>query len=637
MAGEILGPWRRVSIPLASAIAVGGGVEVASRVCYAYGVADDFVEIAPLFSLVLAVGAGVSLASRLKFQRWQTVAVGVLTAVGWISAIAVPEGYRVVSFSHLGIAAVTKLDSAIFMGSLVAIGIVIGLVKWLLMGVTTGVIRSRQGAHGDSNWMTMEVAQKLFPATGQVVVGEAYRVDLEPAGRFPFMPKDKASWGSGGKKPILAFDLDFDSTHMMFFAGSGGYKTTSTVVPTALRYPGSMVVLDPSVEVGPLVEQRRKDMARKVVALDPNAEVVQGFNAFESLLKSDKMEEDCAAFARLFVAESKGTGGGSSEYFQSQAINMLAGLLFLVATDAQYDEKRNLSTVRSLIAQPTLDVQALLALKVANPKVAKFVRENLGQFVGMAEQTFSGVLSSVAKDTAWLSIPAYAMLVCGRRFTLDELPEGNLDVWVQIPGQTLKTYPGVGRVIIGSLMNAMVQADGRHANRVLFVLDEVDLLGYMSPLEEARDRGRKYGITLMLMYQSLGQLEGHFSKEGATSWLEGCSFVSFAAIKSMDTAEAISARCGQMTIEVENVSRQTNASIFSSGGGGITTSKAAQARDLILAHEIVANMRADEQIVFVRGQPPLRCGRAVYFRRPEMASATGTNRFAGKAAASAKV
>jgi hypothetical protein len=32
--------------------------------------------------------------------------------------------------------------------------------------------------------------------------------------------------------PILAFNLEFDSTHMMFFAVSGGFKTTSTVVPT---------------------------------------------------------------------------------------------------------------------------------------------------------------------------------------------------------------------------------------------------------------------------------------------------------------------------------------------------------------------------------------------------------------------
>jgi len=37
---------------------------------------------------------------------------------------------------------------------------------------------------------------------------------------------------------------------------------------------------------------------------------------------------------------------------------------------------------------------------------------------------------------------------------------------------------------------------------------------WMRVLEEARDRGRKYGTTLMLMYQSVGQLEKHFGCEG---------------------------------------------------------------------------------------------------------------------------
>jgi len=29
-------------------------------------------------------------------------------------------------------------------------------------------------------------------------------------------------------------------------------------------------------------------------------------------------------------------------------------------------------------------------------------------------------------------------------------------------------------------------------------------------------------------------------------------------------------------------------------------------------------MRYDEQIVLVQNAPPLRCGRAIYFRRPDM-------------------
>ncbi|UIY27940.1 type IV secretory system conjugative DNA transfer family protein (plasmid) [Rhizobium leguminosarum] len=38
-------------------------------------------------------------------------------------------------------------------------------------------------------------------------------------------------------------------------------------------------------------------------------------------------------------------------------------------------------------------------------------------------------------------------------------------------------------------------------------------------------------------------------------------------------------------------------------------------------------MRADEQIVFTAGNAPLRCGRAIWFRRDDMKACVGTNRF----------
>jgi type IV secretion system protein VirD4 len=43
--------------------------------------------------------------------------------------------------------------------------------------------------------------------------------------------------------------------------------------------------------------------------------------------------------------------------------------------------------------------------------------------------------------------------------------------------------------------------------------------------------------------------------------------------------------------------------------------------------------RTDEAFVIIRGAKPLRCGRAIYFRRPELAARIAANRFARKAAA----
>ncbi|MGZ2385192.1 type IV secretory pathway TraG/TraD family ATPase VirD4 [Rhizobium brockwellii] len=43
--------------------------------------------------------------------------------------------------------------------------------------------------------------------------------------------------------------------------------------------------------------------------------------------------------------------------------------------------------------------------------------------------------------------------------------------------------------------------------------------------------------------------------------------------------------------------------------------------------EITQSMRKDEQIIIVQGHTPIRCGRAIYFRREDMDAQAKANRF----------
>src|SRR3954447_15013917 len=98
--------------------------------------------------------------------------------------------------------------------------------------------------------------------------------------------------------------------------------------------------------------------------------------------------------------------------------------------------------------------------------------------------------------------------------------------------------------------------------------------------------------------------------------------MSFAAVGHLETAEFIAKKCGTYT--VETVSR----TLSSAGRSSRTRSYAS--RDLIMPQEVMQDMRADDQIVFVRGQRPIRCGRAIFFRRKEMRALVGESRFQAK-------
>ncbi|AQX27889.1 MULTISPECIES: Ti-type conjugative transfer system protein TraG [unclassified Bartonella] len=593
-----------------------------------------YIRSEPLLVLVFVVAIPLIYTTLQKLHLRKGIAI--VTAIFFIGTSLYYISCEVKRLSpYIGQQGITWSYALKFIDDMVFFGVISGaFLLAIQFFITTphknkkGVKRARKAIFGDASWMNLNEAKKIFPADGQIVIGERYRVDQDNVCNIPFAPGDKSTWGKGGTAPLLTFNLDFGSTHMIFFAGSGGYKTTSTVIPACLKYPGSIVCLDPSTEVAPMVQFTRKKMNnRNVIILDPASISTKTFNVLDWLLDDSvprtQREANIVGFSKLLLTDKK-TENSSAEYFSTQAHNLLTALLaHVIFSDEYEDSERNLKTLRRILSQSeTAVVNQLRNIQDTSP--SPFIREMVGIFTEMADQTFSGVYTTASKDTQWLSLSNYADLVCGDDFLSSDIADGNTDIFLNLPASILNSYPGIGRVIIGAFLNAMVTADGNYKKRVLFVLDEVDLLGYMNILEEARDRGRKYGTSLMLFYQSSGQLVNHFGKSGAQSWFESCSFVSYAAIKDLQTAKDISERCGQMTVEVTGASKSRGQ--FLKGSKNINY----QQRALILPHEIIQEMRQDEQIILMQGQPPLRCGRAIYFRRKELLDATEKNRFAPK-------
>ncbi|MDX0359367.1 Ti-type conjugative transfer system protein TraG [Sinorhizobium meliloti] len=588
-----------------------------------------FLRASPVPALLFGPLAGLLAVWALPLHRRRPVAMASLACF-----LTVAGFYALREFGRLSPSVESGLlswDRALsYLDMVAVVGAVVGFMAVAVSARISTVVpepvkRAKRGTFGDADWLPMSAAGKLFPPDGEIVVGERYRVDKDIVHELPFDPDDPATWGKGGKAPLLTYSQDFDSTHMLFFAGSGGYKTTSNVVPTALRYTGPLICLDPSTEVAPMVlEHRTRVLGREVMVLDPTNPIM-GFNVLDGIEHSRQKEEDIVGIAHMLLSESVRFESSSGAYFQNQAHNLLTGLLAHVMLSPEYAGRRNLRSLRQIVSEPEPSVLAMLR-DIQEHSQSAFIRETLGVFTNMTEQTFSGVYSTASKDTQWLSLDSYAALVCGNAFRSTDIVTGKKDVFLNIPASILRSYPGIGRVIIGSLINAMIQANGSFKRRALFMLDEVDLLGYMRLLEEARDRGRKYGISMMLLYQSLGQLERHFGRDGAVSWIDGCAFASYAAVKALDTARNISAQCGEMTVEVKGSSRNIGWDTKNSASRK-SENVNYQRRPLIMPHEITQSMRKDEQIIIVQGHSPIRCGRAIYFRRKDMNEAAKANRF----------
>ncbi|WP_313292143.1 Ti-type conjugative transfer system protein TraG [Rhizobium rhizoryzae] len=601
-----------------------GKTEAARQTLGRAGIALPYVSAALVGIVFLFASAG---SIRIKTAGWGAVAGGVATILiaalretMRLSALAdqVPAGRSILSY----------VDPATLIGAGAAAIASCFALRVALIGNAAFAsaepkrIRGKRALHGEAEWMKLADAEKLLTDAGGIVVGERYRVDKDSTAARAFRADDSDTWGAGGKSPLLCFDGSFGSSHGIVFAGSGGFKTTSVTIPTALKWGGSLIVLDPSNEVAPMVSTHRTSANRDLFVLDPkNPET--GFNALDWIGQfGGTKEEDIASVASWIMSDSGGTRGVRDDFFRASALQLLTAMIADVCLSGHTEkENQTLRQVRANLSEPEPQLRQRLQ-EIYDNSGSDFVKENVAAFVNMTPETFSGVYANAIKETHWLSYPNYAALVSGKTFSTGDLADGNTDIFINIDLKTLETHAGLARVIIGSFLNGIYNRDGSMKGRALFLLDEVARLGYMRILETARDAGRKYGITLVMIYQSIGQMrETYGGRDAASKWFESASWISFAAINDPETADYISRRCGMTTVEIDQVSRS-----FQAKGSSRTRSKQLAARPLIQPHEVLL-MRADEQIVFTAGNAPLRCGRAIWFRRDDMKACVGTNRF----------
>ena len=592
--------------------------------------------------IVLMLGA--LAAERMQFGS-RAMAVAGIVGVGVATLLTVrPEWARL--SPYFGRASALDILRATDIGFLwaLAVGVLaVGLGVRILRGdrlrreARPGVMRSSTDNHGHADWCDMRGAKALFPgpdpAYGGIVVGEAYRVDLDSVAKRPFDPSERRTWGRGGRSPLLIDPCRTGPTHALVLAGSGGFKTTSIGVPTLLTWTGSAVVLDPSREIGPMVSTtREREFGHRVITLDPTTPEAGAFNALDWIDPSSPEAEANVESVATWLAGEPARGGkeGGAEFFRDMGKSLITCILADVLWDERPGAERTLRRLRQVLVTPEAEMRDHLE-RIHKDSLSALARDLAGTLMGLVAETFSGVYANANKATRWLSTKANADLVSGSSFRTTELTQGRLTVFVQISLKVLQSTSGLGRVVIGALLNAAYEADGRVSGRILFLLDEVARLGPMSVIETARDAGRKYGLTLLLLYQSVGQLVEQWGREGARAWYDSTSWRLYAAVQDPETARELSQVCGEHGVMTTSRgdSAGTSAKGLAAGhsNSGRSENRSEMRRALIKPDELLQDTRSDEAFIIVRGSRPIRCGRPIYFRRPEMVSRVAPSRF----------
>lgn len=141
-------------------------------------------------------------------------------------------------------------------------------------------------------------------------------------------------------------------------------------------------------------------------------------------------------------------------------------------------------------------------------------------------------------------------------------------------------------------------------HRLLMLLDEFPAIGKMEILEKAIGYVAGYGMKMMIVVQSLDQLNKIYTKDNM--FLSNCQCQVFYTANENATAEYVSKTIGTKTIKTHSIS------------GGLlnrNVSVSEQARDLIKPEE-VRRFPLDKILLLVGGKPPIITKKILFFNDP---------------------
>jgi type IV secretion system protein VirD4 len=304
--------------------------------------------------------------------------------------------------------------------------------------------------------------------------------------------------------------------HLITFAPTGAGKGVSVIIPTLLSYPGSMIVIDPKGENFHVTARYRMSIGQKVHVLDPFGVVTpaekagtrfeaDSLNPFDFLLAGRQVDD----FDSQVIAAGLHTSSHHDPYWDEMASGLLAGLIHLVATAPQFDNKsRNLATVIDLLYHSRFD-EYFASLVSRRQKLDRFVRRSLSTYLNTPEGGNRGSVLSMARS--YLSILSSATLkrsIMSSTINVSAVAHGvPTTIYIVIPPSHLVSHAALLRMWITVLIRTILRRRRPPEWKTLFLLDECAQLGTLDQLRSAVTLLRGYGLQAWMFFQDLSQLK----------------------------------------------------------------------------------------------------------------------------------
>lgn len=430
-----------------------------------------------------------------------------------------------------------------------------------------------------------------------------------------------------GKHPTQdTYLASYGQSFVMLAAPPGTGKGVSAVVPNLLTFPDSVVVNDPKFENWIITSGFRAAAGHKVFRFSPEKMETHRWNPLSALNRDPlyRLGEIRTLAATLYVSENP-----KNQEWYSKAANVFSAiLLYLMETPELPCTLPQAYEVASMGVGMGTWAEQVIALRSSGENALS--AETLREMNGIVEQSKSKSGWSTTADITRSQLTLYSEKTVAWAVSGDDIDFGNAreektSIYFCVTDDAVKKFGPLMNLFFTQAIqqNSKVLpeygghcADGtlRLKYQLLFMLDEIAVMGRMAILETALALKRGAGLRFFIIFQNKDQMrsERTYGREDGDAIMNAVHIEIVFAPGDIDAAKSYSERLGNTTVRVRNDSVN-----HSKQGRNRTDSYQDQSRALLLPQE-VNELPYDEQLIFVQGTkqtPPMniRARKIVYY------------------------
>jgi type IV secretion system protein VirD4 len=403
----------------------------------------------------------------------------------------------------------------------------------------------------------------------------------------------------------LMMDGDY---HIMLAAPTRGGKGVSVVIPVALSYPESMIILDNKKEIHQLTSGFREESGHEVFLFNPSPSDFKGhcWNPLSYISDNPHLRIDDIQKISSFLMPTPLSGDPmwSSEarkLFDAIVLMLLDINIYPVTLGEVYRQVHTEQDSAEYFQTMLDDYSDLL------DPVCKM---GLSGFIATASRTRTGILSSLKSSLNLFANPLIDSVTAKNDFDLREIRRKKMTIYVCITPDNLVRLAPLANLFFQQVIDlntrTLPEHDSSLKHTVLFLMDEFVSIGRIPALAKGIGLMAGYGLRFMPIIQSPVQLDSVY-KEDAKVFTKNMHLKIIFKPIDMEDATAIANELGNVT--VTHVSKSGKKAQFF----GKSHTESENKRQLLLPQE-VRDLKADEAILLHWQTPPIWAKRYFYYK-----------------------